>query len=312
MYAFEPLIRDTEFNLPLHVLLNGFCGLLKRTNSWPIYVNARKRRLLENITATSPDCSVLLLFPETMLFPTIFWKQAKDCSYPGAIPASLFNDKHNRSLGFAGLDDMMRTRLKDSSLLTSSDPRYIQNAFDSVFNLQLRGKDSRVILNRGWAQACESNVASQNYNEGSLYFDQADSRKDVNELSSAIKEEAATYFFTYTCSQSTHPGVRTIFEAIQANYPESTTTKEVRNAAIQAEMVTMLRAWERSFRYVMKYIESSREAPLGKVRKLWFRYEFQNDTSAFPHIHALIWTSEQVFSDSVRQRVCCSVPTFFG
>ena len=313
MYASKPLVTDTDFNMPLHVLLNGFCGLLKRKNSRPIYVNARKRRLLENITATSPDCSVPLLHPEAMLFPTIFWKQTKDFTYPGAISASLFNNEnHNRSLGFAGLDDMMRTRIKDSSLLTSSDPRYIQYAFDSVFNLQLRGKDSRIVLNRGWAHASESNVASQQYKEGSMFFDQSDSRKNVNELSSALKEEAATYFFTYTCSQSTHPGVRKIFEALQAKYPESTTPKEIRNAAVQAEMVTMLRAWERSSRYVMKYIQSSHEAPLGTVRKLWYRYEFQNETSAFPHIHALIWTSENVFSDAVRQRVCCSLPTFLG
>ena len=62
----------------------------------------------------------------------------------------------------------------------------------------------------------------------------------------------------------------------------------------------------------MKYIETSPEQPLGKVCKIWYRYEFQDEASGFPHVHALIWTAEDCFSEAVRSRVCCSATTFLG
>ena len=45
---------STDFQLPLHVLLNGQYGLLKRNKGSLLYVAARHKRILENITATSP------------------------------------------------------------------------------------------------------------------------------------------------------------------------------------------------------------------------------------------------------------------
>ena len=311
--ASEHVHMDVHFKLPLHVLLNGQCGLLKRSHGSPLYVAARFKRMLENVTATSSPMSVPLYQPEAMMFPSIFWKQNADGSYPGSLPSSLFNNpQSNKYMGYATLENHLKTRLMDSSLLTSSDPRYIQFAFDTLFNLQLREHDSRVILNRGWGAAAKDYQQSQKVCDSSISFDQSDSRKHVNELSAALREQPATYFFTYTCSQSTHPGLRKIFAAIDAKYPPATSSKETRLSAIQAEMITMLRAWQRSSALVMKYIETSPEKPLGHVLKLWFRYEFQDQTSAFPHIHALIWTGEDVFSNNVRSRVCCSPSTFLG
>ena len=313
LYVKDTLQTDTQFDLPLHILLNGQCGLLKRKKGTPIYVAAKFKRVLENIATTSPPNSVPLIQSEAMLFPSIFWKQNEDGGYAGAIPAGLYNDTwHNSTLGFVGLDDMLKTRLKDSSLLTSSDPRYIQYAFDCIFNLQLRESDTRVVLSRGWSENAMRHKNIQVVREGGIFFDQDDSRKNVNELSAALRESPATFFFTYTCSQSTHPGVREIFAAINKKYPVGNCDSEERQAAIQAEMINMLRAWERSSRLIMTYIEKSHEEPLGKVLKIWYRYEFQDKTSAFPHIHALIWTENDSFSLEVKSKICCSVSSFLG
>ena len=306
-------IDSTDFQLPLHVLLNGQCGLLKRSKGSPLYVAARHKRFLENITATSPPNSVPLLQPEAMLFPSIFWHQNTDGSYSGAIPSPLYNDhKQNELLGFASLEQHLQTRLKDSSLLTSTDPRYVQYVFDTIFNLQLRVNDTRIVLNRGWSEAARQRKNVHAMREGAIFFDQCDSRKNVNELGAALKERPATYFFTYTCGQSTHPGLRKIFSALDAKFPKDVCKEEDRKSAIQSEMVTMLRAWERASRLVMKYIETSPEQPLGKVNKIWYRYEFQDEACGFPHVHALIWTAEDCFSEAVRSRICCSATTFLG
>ena len=145
---------STDFELPLHVLLNGQCGLLKTNKGSPLYVAAGHKRILENITATSPTNSVPLPQPEAMLFPSIFWHQNSDGSYSGAIPSPLYNNqKQNELLGFASLEQPLQTRLKDSSLLTSTDPRYVQYVFDTIFNLQLCVNDTRIVLNRGWSEA---------------------------------------------------------------------------------------------------------------------------------------------------------------
>ena len=225
----------------------------------------------------------------------------------------MYNDqKQNELLGFASLEQHLQTRLKDSSLLTSTDPRYVQYVFDTIFNLQLRVNDTRIVLNRGWSEAARQRKNVHAMREGAIFFDQCDSRKNVNELGAALKERPATYFFTYTCGQSTHPGLRKIFSALDAKFPKDVCKEEDRKSAIQSEMVTMLKAWERASRLVMKYIETSPERPLGKVDKIWYRYEFQDEASGFPHLHALIWTAEDCFSEAVRSRVCCSATTFLG
>ena len=97
-----------------------------------------------------------------------------------------------------------------------------------------------------------------------INFDSSDSRKNVNELASALREDAATYF-TYACNQSRQPGVQQVFNAINECYPEHKTSEEIRKAAIQAEMVTLVRCWQRASSNVIDYIENSPEEPLGPV-----------------------------------------------
>ena len=68
--------------------------------------------------------------------------------------------------------------------------------------------------------------------------------------------------------------------------------------------------FERGSRLVINFICKSHKQPLGPVDRIWYRYEFQEKTAGFPHIHALIWTKEDPFSNCVQERVCCSLPTF--
>ena len=53
-------------------------------------------------------------------------------------------------------------------------------------------------------------------------------------------------------------------------------------AAIQTEMMVMLRCWYRASQYVMDWVINSNERPLGLITHAWFRYEFQEQTPAFP------------------------------
>ncbi|KAF4714116.1 hypothetical protein FOZ62_022488, partial [Perkinsus olseni] len=55
----------------------------------------------------------------------------------------------------------------------------------------------------------------------------------------------------------------------------------------------------------------SPEQPLGPVKKLWWRWEFQTTRGNLPHIHALVWTGEDPESDAVRNRVAATLKHSF-
>ena len=298
--------------VPLHILLNAQCSLLHRKEGKLIHVTCKQKRFLENIAATTAY-SLPLIQPEAMLFPTLFWYQNENGSYNGAIPSALFESKkHNQQLGFEGIENLLLTRIKDGSLLQSCSAPYLQFVFDTLLNIQLKSMDVRVVLNRGWQELGHGQCNSKYVGEHNFKFDCADSRKNVSELAALIRDVKPTYFFTYTCGASTHPGLRKIFSAIEEFCPPESNTKEMRLTVIQAEMMPMLRAWYRASQYVMKWIKDSPEQPLGPVSHFWMRYEWQEETGAFPHIHALIFTSENKFSYTVQSRICCSKETFLG
>ena len=304
--------KEENFKLPLHILLNSQCNLLYRRKGNPISLTLKEKRFVENIAAISTS-SLPLVQPEALLFPSIFWSQSKNGSFHGAIPAALYNSsKYNKQLGFAGLEDMLRTRIKDGSLLTSCNAAYLQYVFDCLLNTQLHKTDVRIVLNRGWQEVSSAPSNSRFVSTETFKFDCAESRKNVCELAALIREKNPTYFVTYTCGQSTHPGIRKIFEALHELYPEDTTTKEVLSAAIQAELMPMLRCWYRASQYVMEWIKKSPERPLGPVSHIWMRYEWQEETAGFPHLHAILCTPEDKFSNDVRSRICCSKETFLG
>ena len=62
----------------------------------------------------------------------------------------------------------------------------------------------------------------------------------------------------------------------------------------------------------MEWVKNSPEKPLGPESNIWMRYEWQEETAGFPHLHAILCTPEDKFSDDVRSRVCCSKQTFLG
>ena len=190
--------KEECYKLPLHILLNSQCNLLYRHNGNPISLSLKEKRFLENIAATA-TYALPLLQPEALLFPSIFWCQAANGSFLGAIPAALYNSsRYNKQLGFAGLEDMLRTRIKDGSLLTSCNATYLQYVFDSLLNMELHKTDIRVILNRGWQEVNSAPRNCSYLSTPTFKFDYAESRKNVCELAALIRDKNPTYFVTYT------------------------------------------------------------------------------------------------------------------
>ena len=109
------------------------------------YINHNIQKLCSTVNCES----IPLVYPEGMLFPSIFWKSAKDnCSILGAIPSSLLNSNINKD-GFASIQQHIRTRLTCPSNAMNSDPRYITHCYDIMANMAASQSDTRMAINRG-------------------------------------------------------------------------------------------------------------------------------------------------------------------
>jgi hypothetical protein len=110
-------------------VLNGVGSCLIWRNQ-PISHRRYQLAFLERLVCTSKGHSVPLVYPEEMLFPSIFWKDTIDSSLIGAIPSFLLTDSWQcRKHEFASVMDHLRSRIKNPSLRTSTDPCYIFHAF---------------------------------------------------------------------------------------------------------------------------------------------------------------------------------------
>jgi hypothetical protein len=184
-----------------HVIFNKHARLLIRAKD-KLRPNKSQQYFLQRLVATTDDTTIPLVYPEAMIFPSIFWNACSDGSMLGAMPSALLSDNATlRRLGFATIQDHYRTRIMDTSLLTSTDNRYHFFAFDACVNLGMRGQDTRIILSRGFSQQQGAGGVRLGDSEQLLFdADSIDSRPNVNKLAAALGEDMATFFFTHTCN----------------------------------------------------------------------------------------------------------------
>ena len=296
------MTEETHKNrVPTKVLLNNYIKILQRTKV-PLWTTNAHKNFLQSIVSRIPNTSVPLLYPEALLFPSIFWKQQEDGSFPGALPSCLLqSDELNTKLGFATVSKHLWNRLTNGSLLTSTSTGYASFAFDIKMNQELnRSHSNFIVFKRGFEDYLGADEALKLPN-CAIKWDGLDSSKRVQEVAAACAEESPHYFFTLTCSMAGQFGVRPLFEAINEIYANE--NKDVYEAVVQSFMGMFVRMWERMSSVVMEYIEKSSERPLGEVLRIWWRYEFQTSQGNLPHIHCLLWVNELKSSECFQKRV---------
>jgi len=290
-----------------HVILNNYGHMLIRRNQ-KLTGTLSQRHFLQRLVARQPGESLPLVYPEGMLFSDIFSFDEKGHSIAGAIPAALLHDDRTlHGLGYASLQDHFRTRISNPGLLASSNPRYHFFALDALSNLGLRGCDSRVILRRGFAEIQpQGGVRIRGREERIFDTEQVDSRPIVNKLAAAIGEDAPTYFYTHTCSMRTHYGMKILWDwlmgdAIMDILCDGNETdrerKELRKHIIDSAGVLLLRSWMEMVMIWIMYLTDSPEEPIGKVTKHMFRMELQDAKANLPHLHAMLWTEDDLDSE---------------
>ena len=84
-------MRNKNNYLNLHALFNKHMSLLVRSKSI-LKPTKKEQSFLQRIVSTARNKSVPLLYPEGMLFPSLFWKGNEDGSIDGCIPAGFWRD----------------------------------------------------------------------------------------------------------------------------------------------------------------------------------------------------------------------------
>ena len=199
-----------------HVILNQ-CGSVLTRKKHELKGSSLHKHFLQRICATSDGKAVSLLYPEGMLFPSIFYNMVNGAII-GAIPAPLLTESIS-SFGFASLPEHIRSRLTSSSSQSSTNPRYISFCYDTMVNLTANHSDTRIVLNRGLHvgnnetnNPSSSTGLSVRGKIDSGMLESIDSKQMVKNLTAAQKFYLMDYFVTFTCNQKMYFGTKPIKE----------------------------------------------------------------------------------------------------
>ena len=128
--------------IPGCVLLNN-CGSLLTRKEYKASGTTKTNNFLQRIVSCAPGKNIPLMYPESMLFPSIFWHSDHEGNIVGALPSGMLTNKsHLSENGFASIEDHIKCRITNPSLLTSTDPRYLMYSLDAMANLALTTDDS--------------------------------------------------------------------------------------------------------------------------------------------------------------------------
>ena len=295
---------DTIANL--HVLMNKVQRLLVRTRH-DFKLKDNERHFIERLVSTSNNHSIPLVYPEAMLFPSIFWKLLGDGSVLGAMPGFLLNDNATlTSHGFASLYDHIRTRFTNTALLTSTDYKWIYMAMDFCLNLCLRGTDTRLILSRGFGEQIGGGglrvIPEKEAHE--FMSDSIDKRPMVNKLAAALGERKGSIFYTHTCNMKDHVGMRVLKEWIDSpqaidaclrlfgmdplHVGEAVRLQAAARLSASACSVAV-RAWSVITKIWMRYIFKSPEKPIGPLDDYFMKQELQEAAAQLCHLHIILF-----------------------
>ena len=145
--------------------------------------------------------------------------------------------------------------------------------------------------------------------------DMVDSRPVVNMLSAAGRDEPHTLFATWTANQKEHFGLKEIKQWSDSDellneicHHHSVNTyaerDELKRSLDQSLAVILLQNWMETTEIFMSYIAKSKEYPLGKVKRIWYRHEYQDAAGNLSHIHSLITLDrsegDEIIKDKIR------------
>jgi len=287
-----------NFSINGSCILNQCASALSRKKH-EIRSSKKEQYMLQKFCATNKNTSVPLLWPESCMFPSIFWTMAPDnVSVLGAISAPLLSEDCYKN-GFATMPQHIRSRLTNLSSTTSSDPRYISYCHDVMSNISANHQDTRAINNNGFTVA-NDNVGGfevKGKHESPL-IESSDSRQMAKNLCASQEYNEWQLFLTFTCNQKQHFGTKPLREWIDSNKwtmafdnwndMNEIQKDEMTTAFQQSSSIPLLRVWEEVSALFIRFLQKAPNSPFKKAAAIFARKEYQSDVGNLSHIHALL------------------------
>jgi len=332
----QRLHKGTDF-IPGRIMMCNCCSLLVRQND-TLRGNRLQQSFLQRLVSSSSGDCVPLVFPEAMLFPSIF-PRSIDVNGPtvlGAIPSGLLaQSKTVHSAGFATMREHAQVRLTAPNSLAMSCPFYLNHMFDCCSNMAMNGRDSRLVMQRGFgvhaseggpsAMALRGDEDEEGFLSSAHSTDHLDRRHLVNGLNAADKEDNFTLFYSLSVNTRDQFGLRNILEWIRGNvshilrnmksqslvslnhFDNLQSKMEIAEQLHQLIAPILLRQWMEVKEILLKYIEHSPEAPFGHVTNIMGRGEYQDKPGApgnLCHLHILMATVEKLNTGEGKAFLC--------
>ena len=282
--------------------------------------------MLQKLVSSS-STTIPLLYPEGMLFPSIFFSSARDgYSLIGAIPSAILGQQgHVTQNGFATLRDHARTRFTMYSSLSAVDWRYKTFMFDALANAALNNRDSRLVMHRGFEPSkSATGLAVRNSKDGFL-TDMIESRRIIQELSAAEKVNSFTLFFSLTCNQTQQPGLREFRAWVNGGgwkehywgFHDLTyrDQREVEDQVDQAASGLIQRTWLEILKLFLDHVEKGNNPRLFcEVQHFFAKIEYQDAGNKkalgnLPHLHMMLCTKEKPYTPEGRaalEKIICA------
>ena len=246
------------------------CGSLLNRNDRDIIGYRSQKYFLQRIASVTDGATLPLVYPEGMLFPSIFWSMVpNNGSLFGAIPSGLLVNAC--CCGFASMKSHVRSRLTLPGSSTSTNPSYIAFMYDILVNLTLNREDSQIILNRGLMESSTETGLQIKSRNDSLLSDCVDNKQTVRNLCASQKYHKMDFFLTFTCNQSEHFGMSHIKRWIddcfwERNYPSFESfsiaeKSEISRGLTQSASGLLLRNWMEVRKIFIKYLYTSSTSP---------------------------------------------------
>ena len=256
-----------------------------------------EKNFVQRFCASTNGTLFPLMYPESAMFPSIFWSGAKDdFSIAGAIPSPLLSGSI-KEFGFAEIAQHIRSRLTCPSTSTSSDPNYVIFCHDSCCSIASNHCDTRKFGNGMTAADDSVGGLDLRSKEDSNFLHSIDSRQMVKNLCSSQEYFPWDFFLTFTCNMRKHFGTKPIREWLdndewKQHYPrwESYTFSqqiEIKKSLHQAASGLFLRVWEEVSAIFIDFLGNGEESPFAEMLAAFARKEYQPEAGNLSHIHFL-------------------------
>ena len=260
-----------------HTIMN-LCGSLLNRKDNDIISYRFQKHYLQRASSTRCEVSVPLLYPETMLFPSIFYSMVPKCgSMYGSIPSGLLVESgRNR---FASLLSHIKCIIRHAGSSTSTNPSYLSWSYDLLTNLSLCREDSMIVLNRGLQASTKETCLQIRGREDSLLSDSVDNKQTVRNLCASQIYHKMDLFLTFTCNQKEHFGMSMIKRWIDGQlweqyFPNFETFRsdeqsEVRRGIHQSASGLLLQNWMEVRKIFIQYLYSSPSSPFHPAEEIF-------------------------------------------